>query len=282
MVNILPTSHYKQLKLHGPLSATDHTLTSYTGNTLNVVGTVDLPCTYKSRYINATFYVVESNTQPLLSLGTSIELELIKLTYAIDSTQQNIVSDYADLFKGVGLFTGTCSIHFKENAVPVVNPPRRVPLALRDKLKDELDSMVKNDIITKVTEATDWVNSLVVIEKPKTGKLRICLDPKALNEAIRRPYYPMKTLEDVASQLSGAKYFSVLDAKSGYWSVKLNNQSSYLTTFNTPFGRYRYLRLPFGLNCSQDVFQQKIDEAIEGLPGVRLLLTTCWSQDRHN
>ena len=76
-------------------------------------------------------------------MSTSIELELIKLTYAVDSTQQNIVSDYADLFKGVGLFTGTCSIHLKDDAVPVVNPPRRIPLALRDKLKDELDTMVK-------------------------------------------------------------------------------------------------------------------------------------------
>ena len=63
--------------------------------------------------------------------------------------------------------------------MPVVNPPRRVPEALKSRLKDELDTMESDQIIQKVTEPTDWVNSLVVVEKPKTGKLRICSDPKA-------------------------------------------------------------------------------------------------------
>ena len=64
------------------------------------------------------------------------------------------------------------------------------------------------------------------------------------------------------------KYFTKLDARSGYWAIKLSNQSSFLTTFNTPFGRYRYLRLAFGLKSNQDEFQRKIDECLEGLPGV--------------
>lgn len=63
--------------------------------------------------------------------------------------------------------------------------------------------MEENKIIAKVDTPTDWVNSLVVVEKPKTGKLRICLDPKALNNAIRRPHYPMRTLDEVTSQLAG-------------------------------------------------------------------------------
>ena len=63
--------------------------------------------------------------------------------------------------------------------------------------------MEDSDIITKVTEPTDWVNSLVITEKPKTGKLRICLDPQALNKAIRRPHYPMRTLDDILPQFSG-------------------------------------------------------------------------------
>ncbi|VDH89666.1 Hypothetical predicted protein [Mytilus galloprovincialis] len=119
--------------------------------------------------------------------------------------------------------------------------------------------MVNADIICKVNGPTPWVNSLVVVEKPN-GKLRVCLDPKDLNSAIQRPHYPMRTLEDILPQLSNAHYFTKLDVRSGYWTISLDEPSSYFTTFNTPYGRYRFKRLPFGLNCSQDLFQAKIDE----------------------
>ena len=90
--------------------------------------------------------------------------------------------------------------------------------------------MENDQIIVKVA---DWVNSLVVVEKPQTGKLRICLDPKALNEAVRRPHYPMYTIEDVTSKLTNATCFSLLDIRHAYWSVKLDESSSYLTAFGT-------------------------------------------------
>ena len=128
--------------------------------------------------------------------------------------------------------------------------------------------MMQNQIIAKVTEPTEWVNSMVAVENKQSGKLRICIDPEHLNKAIKRPHYPMKTLEDVLPQLSGATCFTKLDARSGYWNIKLKKESSLLTTFNTPFGRYRYLRLPFGLRSSQDEFQTKIDECFENLSGV--------------
>ena len=141
-------------------------------------------------------------------------------------------------------------------------------MALRDKVKQELDRMLKLNIIAKVTEPTEWVNSMVAVESKHTFKIRLCLDPQHLNKAILRPHYPMRTPEDILTRLSGAKYFTKLDARSGYWAIKLSNQSSFLTTFNTPFGRYRYLILAFGLKSSQDEFQRKIDECLEGLPGV--------------
>jgi len=68
--------------------------------------------------------------------------------------------------------------------------------------------------------------------------------------------------------LSEAKYFSIVDARSGYWNIKLDHASSLYTTFNSPYGRYRFLWLPFGLICAQDIFQKKVDEAFGDLPGV--------------
>lgn len=92
------------------------------------------------------------------------------------------------------------------------------------------------DIIQKVTEPTEWVNALVAVEKPKTGKLRVCLDARHRNKAIHRPHYSLPTLDDIAPTLAGAQYFSMLDARSGYRTIKLSHESSMLTTFNTVFG----------------------------------------------
>ena len=147
-----------------------------------------------------------------------------------------------------------------------IHAPRRVPLELKDRLKTKLDSMEKNEVIAKVSQPTDWVNSLVIREKPN-GDLRICLDPTDLNKAMKRPHYPTPTVEEIAPKFAGAKIFSKLDAKDGYWNIRLDEKSSLLTTFNTPFGRYKFLKLPFGLKASQDVFQQLMDETYLGCKG---------------
>ena len=117
------------------------------------------------------------------------------------------------------------------------------PVYLREHLKAELKRMEDSDIIAKVTEPTDWVNSLVIAEKLKTDKFRVCLDSQALNKEIRRPHYPMRTLDDILTQLSDAKFVIILDAHSGYWSIKLSGSSLYLASFNTPYSHYRYLHL---------------------------------------
>ena len=271
-INCLPVSVYKSINHAPTLEPSNATLTAYSGDRLSVRGKIVLDCMYKGRSVNTEFYVVESFAPPLLSLKTSLDLGLIQLTHSVDHSSGTldkpaILSQYKDLFEGIGLLPGTCSLHLKEDAVPVVCPPRKVPFGLQDKLKAELESMEAKQVICKVTEPTSWVNSLVCVEKPN-GQLRVCLDPKALNDNIKRPYYPMRTIDDITSQLHGAKYFSVLDATKGYWSIQLDRPSSLLTTFNTPFGRYRYLRLAMGIRSAQDIFQRKIDEIFEQMPGV--------------
>ena len=98
--------------------------------------------------------------------------------------------------------------------------------------------------------------------------LRLCLETKDLNCAIKPPHHCTLTLDEVLSKLNGAKYFSIVDGCSGYWNIKLDHESSLCTTFNTPYGRYRFLRIPFGLICAQDIFQKKVDETFGDLPGV--------------
>ena len=137
------------------------------------------------------------------------------------------------MFEGLGEIRGVQhKIQIDPNATPVVHPPRRVPVALREPLKEELQRMEKLGVIKKCTEPTAWVHSLVVAKK-KNDKLRVCLHPSDLNRAVMREHFPMQIVEDV---ISNAKVFSVLDANHGFWQVKLAKDSSKLATFNTPFG----------------------------------------------
>ena len=136
--------------------------------------------------------------------------------------------------------------------------------------------MVKDGIIAKVHQPTDWVSSMLAVRKPTTGPdgkadIRICLDPKDLNSAIKREHFPMPTIEEVATRLNGAKIFSVFDASNGFWQVELDQASRLLTTFNTPFGRYCWKRMPFGINSAPEVWQRKMQEHIEGLYGVEVI-----------
>ena len=83
-------------------------------------------------------------------------------------------------------------------------------------MKAELEEMEKKSVIREVDVPTHWVNSVVIVEKPGTGKLRICLDTKHFNYAIKREHYQLPTVEEIVARVSGAKVFSKLDARRGY------------------------------------------------------------------
>ena len=102
-------------------------------------------------------------------------------------------------------------------------------------------------------EPADWVRSLVCVDKPD-GSIRVYLDPRDLNRAIKREHYPLPLVEDITSSCAGATLFSTLDAEKAFYQIQLGEESSKLLTFNTPFGRYRYLRMPMGIKvCSRSL-----------------------------
>ncbi|XP_063446850.1 uncharacterized protein K02A2.6-like [Mytilus trossulus] len=180
------------------------------------------------------------------------------------------MKEYADIFEGTGKLQGKYHLELDNTANPVVHPPRKVPVAIKEKLKSELERLTKLEIIKPVSTPTPWVSSLVTVVKP--DKLRICIDPKHLNQQLKRSHYPLPTIDDLLPELSRAKVFSVVDAKNGFWHVELDEESSLLTTFNTPFGRYRWLRMPFGLSSAPEEYQRRQDQTVEGLPGVRSIV----------
>ena len=178
------------------------------------------------------------------------------------------MANYGDVFEELGHIGNTTIV-----TDPLVNPTqhsaRRVPIALRDKVKEKLEDLESKGIVEKVTIPTEWISSMVVVTTP--SKIRICLDPQDLNKAVIRPKYQMPTLDELLPKLSKAKVFTTLDAKDGFYQVGLDEQSSLKTTFWTPFGRYKYLRLPFGINLAPEEFERKLHEKLEGLPGVAVI-----------
>ncbi|GBN71388.1 Transposon Ty3-I Gag-Pol polyprotein [Araneus ventricosus] len=105
--------------------------------------------------------------------------------------------------------------------------------------------MVEEKVITPVLKPTEWCAPVVIVPK-SDGNVRICVDLIELNKNVMRELHPLPKAEYSLSLLTGAKMFSKLDADSGFWQIPLDKKSSYLTTFITPFGRFRFQRLPFG------------------------------------
>ena len=211
---------------------------------------------------NDALHQPETNTVPVYSVNNA----------SIAITKESLITRFPKVFEdGVGLHAGEHHINLDVTVDAVQHAPRRVPVAMRAHLKDSLDELDAQQVVTPVTQPTQWISSLMVIPKKDSNNLRICLDPTDLNRAIQRENCPLPTIEDVATRLHGAKIFSLLDVRSGFWHVKLDESSSYLTTFNTPFGRYRWKRLPFGICSAPEIFQRKMHQLIEGLSGVEVV-----------
>ena len=172
------------------------------------------------------------------------------------------------VFKGVGtVLGGPYHIKLKDSFKPVQHPPRSVPLGMQSAYKAELDRLVREGIITEVHEHTEWINSIVPVMK-ENSRLRLCLDPKDLNKSIKRNQCYARTLDDILPEFAQSKYFTIKDATSGFWHILLDFRSSLLTTFNTLWGKYRWLRMPFGLKVSGDVFQERLDRVLKLVPGI--------------
>ena len=278
---LITQADLKKTKLKIEVNKSNCILKNYGGGTIPHIGTARLKLSYRGKSTIADFKIVQVSDSPSV-LGCSQSLQLGILTLNVNSlstahaavslTREKVLSDYSDCFDKIGKFPGAkYSIKLIEDAQPVVHPPRTVPVHIMPLYKAELDKMLAENIISPVTEPTDWVNSIVCNVRDLANgekKVRLCLDPRDLNKNIRREHYYSRTIDEILPQLHNKQYFSVVDTKKGYWHVELDEPSSLLCTFNTPFGRYKFNRLPFGVRVSQDVFQKKLDHAYEGIPNV--------------
>ena len=145
--------------------------------------------------------------------------------------------------------------------------------------------MEKLGVIVRVNEPTDWCAGMVVVPKPN-GQVRICVDLTRLNDSVCRERHPLPSVDQTMAQLAGAKVFSKLDANSGFWQIHLSPESIPLTMFITPFGRYSFKRLPFGITSAPEHFQHRMYEILGDLEGVVCLIDDIFihgkSQEEHD
>lgn len=276
--NVLPQAMYKTMKrkfrrekhMNLQLKPTKTVLVAYGGVKLKPEGTVLLECSTAHSKANLLFYVSNHSETAILGKNACETLGLIKRMEK-RWTREELLKQHASVFHGLGEFSGEHHIHIDPTVTPVIHGCRKIPLAVMDRLRDTLDDLLKADVIEPVTEPATWVNSLVVTEKKDKKKLRVCLDPTDLNKAILRQHCSIPTVDEVLCKLASKKIFTVLDEKDGYWQVKLDKESSLLCTFNTPWGRYRFKRLPFGIKSASEVFRQRNCETFGDIAGVHVI-----------
>jgi hypothetical protein len=259
--NLLSHEEFRSIGLSDKIiKPTNCRLSSYGGTCIPTKGQCILYCKINKLCLPLRFFITEGCQKTILGLEACSKFNLIKKIGSVNESQfgpyQTLINSYEDIFEGLGCLPGKCHIHLRDNANPHVDPPRRVPFKLMGPYKDELARMEKLKVIEKVTEPTMWLNSVVLVSKPDNS-IRVCLDARPLNREILRSRYPLPTLEELRSKMAGATVFSKLDASTAFWSMELDEESSHLCTFGTPFGRYRFLRLPYGICLAPEKFHQK-------------------------
>lgn len=260
------------------IKPSDTKLRMFDGQLLNIKGEVELDIRHPvtGQKANLKFYVTSFHKQPLLGQSACILFNLITINEqnictvyqpTPNLTTDYITSNYGDLFEGFGRLEGEVHLQVDQNVPPVRMPLRKIPVPIKEKVAAELNRLKENGIIAPVTGPTDWLSALLIVQKAN-GDIRVCVDPKPLNKALKRDHFPMPILDDILPKLTKAKIFSTVDVANAFWHIPLDNESSRLTAFETPFGKFRWLRLPFGVSVSPEIFQRRLLEVLDGLEGI--------------
>ena len=166
-VNVMPESIYKTFKQKSELKPTKVKLTAYNGSQIPVIGQCEGKVNYRGKNVNLVFIVSSSKSAPILGQDSSVKLKLIQRVMNI--TQHNSPKFFAEFNNCFGDIVSLPKAHdvsVKPEVTLAISPARRVPITLRDKLKSELDRMIKLYVTETVSEPTEWVNPLVTVKKP--------------------------------------------------------------------------------------------------------------------
>lgn len=233
---------------------------AYGNSSIKVIGEIILKSKVKESLYDLEYLIVDVDDELLLGRITSVKLNLIQRVNKV----MDILKNYADVFKGIGAFKKKYKFKLRKDAEPVICKLKRVSDVIRDKLKRTLKRYEDAGIISRINGPTEWVNNITIAEK-KNGKLRICLFPLELNEALVPDTHPIPTINEITSKLKNKNVFTVMDVREAFFHIPLEPESSEMTTFITPFGKFIFNYMPQGVNIAAEVFQRYIEEAFENI-----------------
>lgn len=208
----------------------------------------------------ADFYVIKGNGKILLGRDTAIQLGVLKIGATINEVDSNGKIETMGKIKNVII-----DIPIRTDAKPIVQPYRRIPVALEKAVDARIDELLAQGIVERVNEPSKWVSPVVAV--PKGDDVRICVDMRRANDAVERENHPLPTIEDFLPHLGKAKMFSRLDVKNAFHQVEISRESREITTFITRKGLFRYTRLMFGISCAPELFQKLMEQILGGCDG---------------
>ncbi len=306
--NVMSLSDYTRLgRKRDFLRRPAETFTAYNGSPIPVLGWDTMTIQADKRSFKRTFYVTEEGHGSILCRRTAEDLGIVTLKHPTHPPQMDtrgtravrqvaadkksppkdreafrsyILQEYADVFdderEELPPMKGhPVHIELTEDARPTqVNGPRPVPLPLRKAAKGLLDDLEQRGVIEPVTEPTEWLHPVTFVpKKPGSDKLRLTVDLRKLNVYVKRPQHPVRSSHDCVSSVPPtAQFFSTFDAKMGYHQVELDTESQLLTTFATPWGRYKHIRATMGLTSAGDEYNRRTDAALANLPNTEKIV----------
>ena len=250
-------------------------LHSRDGKKLNICGKFTTAIEADDKIIVQDVYVIKGLHRALLGGPAKRALNLLKkenFIEAVNSTDEiKLDKDWKSmspkLFKGLGRIENEYTIKLKAGAQPhAVNTARKIVYPRLPKVKKELERMEKMGVISKIETPTEWCSHMVVVPKAK-GDVRICLDPSKLNESILQETYPLPSVDYTLAKLAGSTVFLKLDCNAGFWQIPLSKESTPITTFITPWGRY-FNVLAFGITPASEHFQKQLEMILQNCEGI--------------
>ena len=182
----------------------------------------------------------------------------------------SLLNKHQEVFKGIGLLKGEeVKFHIDHSVPPVAASYRPVPLAYREKLSAHLQELRKEGKIEDVSpnENCPWISNVVITEKKQKNQIRMNVDMREPNKALRHTKRHVQTIQEIRHQLKDATRFSEMDMSHGYHQIALSEDSRSIATFQTHEGLHRFKVLFFGPSPSTDLFHDRVKSALAGLPG---------------
>ena len=187
-------------------------------------------------------------------------------------TSRNLINQFPSIFdnKVKPMKGEQFHIALIDNVKPFgVKTSRNIPYAYREKLKAKLQSLEEQGIITPISYPTEWCTPIIVAPKKGTDDIRMCVYLTHLNRYVKLERYQSPTPAQMVADITAenAQIFTKINAKKGYHQCPLERESQDLTKSITPFGRFKFLRAPYGISSISEHYKHRMDEAFIELPG---------------